>query len=85
MILGAIDPRKIVELRVEQNEVTFNAEHTNKLTNILEVSRSLHSLDLSMNVVGDEQLIKLSPVFSGLKTLKVLKMSECKLTIRGLA
>ena len=75
----------LVDLRLDQNEIVCNLDHVTKLVTLLETAKHFHTLDLSMNVVGDDCLTHLAPVFSGLKSLKRLRLRECRLTLKGLA
>lgn len=52
---------------------------------VLDNMNSLICLNISNNMIGDENMILLSPVFSGLRHLQKLYLSSCKLTIKGIS
>ena len=53
------------------------------ISQLLNVTPTLQWLDMSINIIGDEGMAKISEALQHNKSLTTLRVAECKLSMKG--
>ena len=53
------------------------------ISQLLNVTPTLQWLDMSINIIGDEGMAKISEVLQHNKSLTTLRVAECRLSMKG--